>query len=131
MARKPNIYEAGAIIQVDLEQTNPDLVTSDSKRPISNPDPSYFNTQLQLLGSDSLLRRVVKEHSLDTNKEFQTAKTEGSVSTLRSMLKAIGLASEDKKKSTDSNVSTLNDSALASSDEVAEAVPLGSIRRRY
>src|SRR5690349_706556 len=59
MARKPNIYQAGSIVQVDLEQTNPDLVTSDSKRPLSNPDPAYFNTQLQLLASDSLLRRVV------------------------------------------------------------------------
>lgn len=124
MARKPNVYEANAIVQVDLEQTNPDLVTTDSKRPLSNPDPSYFNTQLQLLGSDSLLRRVVKEHSLDTNKEFQAAKAEGSSSTLRSMLKAIGLASEDKKRSADQSDSSLNDSSLASSDEVAEAIRL-------
>ncbi|MGQ0541876.1 MAG: Wzz/FepE/Etk N-terminal domain-containing protein [Blastocatellia bacterium] len=39
MARKPNIYLALATIQVDLEQTNPDLVTSDRQRPLSNPDP--------------------------------------------------------------------------------------------
>lgn len=124
MARKPNIYEAGAIVQVDLEQMNPDLMTTDNKRPLANPDPSYFNTQLQLLGSDSLLRRVVKEHSLDTNKEFQAAKAEGSTSTLRSMLKTIGLASDDKKKEPNANDSTLNDSSLASSDEVAEAIRL-------
>ena len=124
MARKPNVYEASAIVQVDLEETNPDLVTSDSKRPLPNPDPSYFNTQLQLLASDSLLRRVIKEHSLDTNKEFQTAKAEGSVSAWRAMLKAVGLASDDKKRSTDSTDSSLNDSSLASSDEVAEAVRL-------
>ena len=71
MARKPNIYQAKARIQVDLEQTNPDLVTSDRQRVLSNPDPAYFNTQLQLLSSEALLRRVVKEHNLDTNKEFQ------------------------------------------------------------
>src|SRR6187399_1865430 len=65
MARRPNIYSAHAIVQVDLEQTNPDLVTSDRQRPMSNPDPSYFNTQLQLLWSDGLLRRVIKEHNLD------------------------------------------------------------------
>ena len=122
MARKPNIYEANAIVQVDLEQTNPDLVTAESKKPLSNPDPAYFNTQLQLLASDSLLRRVVKEHSLDTNKEFQVAKAEGSVSTFRAMLKAIGLASEDKKRSSDT--SGLSDNSLASSDEVADAVRL-------
>src|SRR6476469_507585 len=97
MARKPNIYQAHAVIQVDLEQTNPDLVTSESKRPIFNSDPSYFNTQLQLLGSESLLRRVIKEHNLDTNKEFQAAGSDSSTSALRSMLKAIGLASDDKK----------------------------------
>jgi polysaccharide biosynthesis transport protein len=124
MARKPNIYQASAVIQVDLEQTNPDLVTSESKRALANPDPAYFNTQLQLLVSDSLLRRVVKEHSLDTNKEFQTAKTEGSVSAWRAMLKAVGLASDDKKKTEESQDSILNDSSLASSDEVAEAVRL-------
>src|SRR2546423_10043258 len=60
MARKPNIYQAHAQVQVDLEQVNPDLVTSDRQRPVSNADPAYFNTQLQLLSSNSLLRRVIK-----------------------------------------------------------------------
>src|SRR6476469_7970075 len=60
MARKPNIYQATARIQVDLEQTNPDLNVSDRQRPLSNPDPAYFNTQLQLLDSDALLRRAIK-----------------------------------------------------------------------
>src|SRR6185503_2914151 len=124
MARKPNIYQASAVVQVDLEQTNPDLVTTESKRQLSNPDPAYFNTQLQLLASDSLLRRVVKEHSLDTNKEFQAAKAEGSVSAWRAMLKAIGLASDDKKKRDEAQEAVFNDSSLVSSDEVAEAVRL-------
>src|SRR5947209_2413077 len=56
MARKPNMYQAHAKVQVDLEQLNPDLVTNDRQRPLSNPDPAYFNTQLQLLSSNSLLR---------------------------------------------------------------------------
>jgi capsular exopolysaccharide synthesis family protein len=124
MARKPNVYEASAVIQVDLEQTNPDLVTTESKRPLSNPDPAYFNTQLQLLASDSLLRRVVKEQSLDTNKEFQAAKTQGSTSSIRAMLNAVGLASDDKKKPAGSSDSSLSENSLLSSDEVAEAVRL-------
>lgn len=125
MARKPNIYLALATIQVDLEQTNPDLVTSDRQRPHSNPDPSYFNTQLQLLGSDTLLRRVIKEHNLDTNKEFQIAKNEGNVSAWSSMLKAVGLASDDKKKpeNTETEAAPEN-STLVSADEIAEAVRL-------
>ncbi len=125
MARKPNIYSASAVIQVDLEQANPDLVTTDRQRPLSNPDPSYFNTQLQLLGSDTLLRRVIKEHNLDTNKDFQLAKNENSVSAWRSMLKAIGLASDAPKKA-EKNPEELSaaDSGLASASEVADAVRL-------
>src|SRR5687768_5100735 len=99
MARKPNIYSATARIQVDLEQPNPDLVTDERRRPMANPDPSYFNTQLQLLDSEGLLRAVVKEHSLDTNKEFLTARNEGT-GILRGMLRAVGLASDPKKDTT-------------------------------
>jgi len=125
MARKPNIYAATARIQVDLEQTNPELVTSDRQRPLSNQDPSYFNTQLQLLDSESLLRQVVKEHSLDTNKEFLGAVGDGG-GMLRGMLKTIGLASDSGKKEVgseeQSSVST--SSSLISSDEIAEAVRL-------
>ncbi len=127
MARKPNIYQSIAVIQVDLEQANLDLVTS-SDRPTraSNPDPSYFNTQLQLLGSKSLLRRVIKELSLDSNKEFQKAKSEESVSAWRSMLKAVGLASSDAKKTGNGvdEVSVSPNSTLASSEEIAEAIRL-------
>src|SRR6185436_10919300 len=61
---------------------------------------------------------------LDTNKEFQAAKAEGSVSAWRAMLKAIGLASDDKKKRDEAQDAVFNDSSLVSSDEVAEAVRL-------
>ncbi|HMJ09294.1 MAG TPA: GumC family protein, partial [Pyrinomonadaceae bacterium] len=125
MAKKPNIYQANAVIQVDLEQVNQDLVTNDRQRPISNPDPSYFNTQLQLLGSDSLLRRVIKEHNLDTNKDFQVAKNESSVSAWRSMLKAVGLASDLPKRDTrDAQELSSNNSGLVTADEIAEAIRL-------
>jgi len=98
MARKPNVYMARARVQVDNEQTNPDLVTSERQRPISNPDPSYFNTQLQLLWSESLLRRAIKEHNLDANKDFQQAKDSLNSSPWRSMLRSIGLASADRSR---------------------------------
>lgn len=126
MARRPNIYQAKATVQVDLEQANPDLLTGDKKLNVSNPDPAYFNTQLQLLNSETLLRRVVKEMSLDSNKEFQQAKAESSTSAWRSFLRAIGLASEDKKKEekTIGDVSTTASSSIASGDEIAEAIRL-------
>ena len=127
MARKPDIYQAHAIIQVDLEQSNPDLVTSNRPASLSNPDPSYFNTQLQLLFSESLLRRVVKDLSLDSNKEFQKAKSEESVSAWRSMLRAVGLASGGSKKTGSGGVDEVSVSpstTLASSEEIAEAIRL-------
>jgi capsular exopolysaccharide synthesis family protein len=123
MARKPNIYQATAMVQVDLEQNNPDLVTDDRRRPVSNPDPSYFNTQLQLLRSDGLLRRVVKEHNLDENTEFLQAKSESSISPWRSILRSIGLATDDKKERAAGD-SKIGESSLASSEEIAEAVRL-------
>ena len=116
MARKPNIYQAKTRIQVDLEQTNPDLVTSDRQRPMANPDPAYFNTQLQLLSSEALMRRVVKEHNLDTNAEFQQGMNQGSA--LQGVLRSLGLSSDAGS----SNPASKEE--LASSDEVVEAMRL-------
>jgi polysaccharide biosynthesis transport protein len=126
MARRPNIYQATARVQVDLEQANPDLVTSDRRTGMANPDPAYFNTQLQLLNSENLLRRVVKELSLDANKDFQQAKSDESVSAWRSFLRTIGLASDDRKKADKQlgDVSLAASSSVASSEEIAEAIRL-------
>ncbi len=126
MARKPDIFQAKAVVQVDLEQANPDLVTSDRRMPMSNQDPSYFNTQLQLLTSESLLRRVIKELSLDSNKEFQKAKTEDSGSAYKTVLRTVGLAPAETKKVEQGvdEISTASSSTLASSEKVAEAIRL-------
>lgn len=125
VARKPSIYSAKATVRVDLEQTNPDI-TLDRQRPLLTADPSYFNTQLQLLGSDALLRRVIKEHNLDTNPEFQKAKAENATSAWRSMLKAVGLARDEAKKEPPAGDkdSKSGSSSLVSADEIAEAVRL-------
>lgn len=125
MARKPNIYSAKAQVQVDLEQSNQDLAITDRQRPLSNADPSYFNTQLQLLNSDTLLRRVIKEHNLETNPEFQKAKNEGATSPWRAMLKAVGLASDDSKNDRKGEPASVpSSSTMVSQDEIAEAVRL-------
>lgn len=119
MARKPNVYAARAVVQVDLEQTNPELLTSDRQRPVLTSDPAYFNTQLQLLYSDGLLRRVIKEHNLDEHPEFLKLKAEGTTSAWRSALRSLGLATDDKPKS---DPADLSESSLATSEEIAEAV---------
>ncbi len=123
MARRPNIYQATATVQVDLEQTNPDLVTSDRRVSLSNPDPAYFNTQLQLLTSETLLRRAVKEMNLDSNKDFQAARAEESSSAWRSFLRTIGLASDSKKKD-EKTIGESPGGSSATSEEIAEAVRL-------
>jgi succinoglycan biosynthesis transport protein ExoP len=94
MSRKPNVYRAMATVQVDLEQANPDLVSSESRRPVTG-DPAYFNTQLQLLTSDSLLRRTVKDMDLEHNVEFVKTVNEDSVSTTQSILRGLGLANKE------------------------------------
>jgi capsular exopolysaccharide synthesis family protein len=69
VARKPDIYQAGARVQVDLEN-NAALV---GKSPyVFGPtnDPVYFNTQLQILVSPGLMRRVVKTLDLEHNPNF-------------------------------------------------------------
>lgn len=127
MARKPSVFQAKAVIQVDLEQANPDLLSNDRATRIlpSGADSSYFNTQLQLLISESLLRRVVKEYSYDSNKEIQQLKIENSTSAWRGMLKTVGLASEEAKpEETVTPVATVPTSGLASSEEVEEAARL-------
>ena len=127
MARKPDIYRANALVQVDLEQPNQDLQVSDKPIRAANPDPAYFNTQLQLLNSDTLLRRVVKELSLDSNKEFQQMRADQGVSVWRSMLKSIGLAGTDDKKKSEKAVGEIapsQNSEIASNEEIAEAVRL-------
>lgn len=124
MARRPSIFQAEARVQVDLEQVNPDLVTSDRQRSVMNSDPAYINTQLQLLGSDGLIRRVIKEYNLDTNKEFQQAKAEESVSAWRSALRSLGLATDDTEKKKSSVDSQALQASLANSEEMSEAIRL-------
>src|SRR5678816_4956498 len=59
VARKPDFYEAQARVQVDLEDTGA-LVNNARPLYVPTDDPIYFNTQLQILVSPGLLRRVVR-----------------------------------------------------------------------
>lgn len=122
MARQPSVFSAHAVVQVDSEQANPDLVTSERQRPMLGSDAGYFNTQLQLLLSDNLLRRTIKEQNLDTHPEFVKMKDAGSTSTFRSILRSIGLATDDTKPKTADQL--LSENSLLTTEEVAEAVRL-------
>src|SRR6266850_7739534 len=74
LIRQPDVYEAQARIQVDLESANPLLGgMSKGSSVILNSesnDPAYFNTQLQILTGPGLLRRIVKNLDLEHNQDF-------------------------------------------------------------
>jgi polysaccharide biosynthesis transport protein len=123
VARSKDIYLATAQVQVDQEQANPDLTVSDRRLPTSANDPAYFNTQLQNLTKDSLLRRVIKEYSLDTTPEFQKLKSEQGVSALQGFLRSIGLASKEQKKEA-KGVGEVGVGSAVASEESEEAVRL-------
>jgi capsular exopolysaccharide synthesis family protein len=96
VARKPDFYEAQARVQVDLEETG-NLVNN--SRPLYGPtdDPIYFNTQLQILVSPGLMRRVVRTLDLEHNPDFFKGDPAQRQSTWQTLLRMVGLS----KKSPD------------------------------
>src|SRR5439155_7505286 len=86
VARKPDVYEASSRVQVDLEN-NP-MYAGKTAPMIVNPvnDPAYFNTQLQILTSPGLLRRVVKTLDLEHNQAFLRPQTLRQRSTWKTIL---------------------------------------------
>jgi succinoglycan biosynthesis transport protein ExoP len=100
MARQPDIYEAHARIQVDLEGVNPVVGSLKSNAFIfSAPtdDPTYFNTQMQILSSDGLLGRVVKTLDLEHNPLFVNPQSVQSRSTWESLKRMVGLGNKDSE----------------------------------
>lgn len=74
MQRQPDVYESLARVQVDLETANNPAIGALKGNSIflNNPlqDPTYFNTQIQILTSAGLLGRVAKTLDLDHNQSF-------------------------------------------------------------
>jgi capsular exopolysaccharide synthesis family protein len=124
MARKPDIYQAGARVQVDLENTGA-LV---GKTPyVFGPtnDPVYFNTQLQILGSPGLMRRVVKTLDLEHNPGFFKGNSTQQRSTWQTIKRMAGFGGSDKP---DSNATPKDDlqvrttvAAASAHEDLAEA----------
>lgn len=93
VARKPDFYEAQARVQVDLEESG-NLVNN--TRPLYGPtdDPIYFNTQLQILVSPGLMRRVVRTLDLEHNPDFFKGNPAQKQSTWQTMLRMVGLRNQ-------------------------------------
>ncbi|MDQ3175169.1 MAG: polysaccharide biosynthesis tyrosine autokinase, partial [Acidobacteriota bacterium] len=94
MARKPDIYEARARVQVNLEN-NPAFGGSKDGTVFINsgvPDPAYFSSQLQILTSSSLLQRVVSTLNLDSDVAFLKPQK---LSAQQNLLRMFGLGGKE------------------------------------
>ena len=124
VARKPDIYEASSRVQVDLEN-NP-MYAEKTAPMIVNPvnDPAYFNTQLQILTSPGLLRRVVKTLDLEHNQAFVRPNTSQQRSTWKTIVRMLGAGGAEKKDAAQTpNVLPLTTAVAPaiSSDDLVEA----------
>jgi len=93
VARKPDFYEAQARVQVDLEDTG---ALTNQTRPLYGPadDPIYFNTQLQILVSPGLMRRVVRTLDLEHNPDFFKGNPAQRQSTWQTLRRMVGLGNK-------------------------------------
>jgi capsular exopolysaccharide synthesis family protein len=127
-ARQPDIYQARARVQVDAETYSPALGASKGNvyyGENSYMEPEYFNTQVQILSSPTLLRRVVKTLDLEHNRTFLDQKVENR-STWQRLMAMMGLGQKGKDPGKTQNTavpekdnSTLT-STIASTDDQAE-----------
>lgn len=122
VARKPDIYQAGARVQVDLEN-NAALV---GKTPyVFGPanDPVYFNTQLQILVSPGLMRRVVKTLDLEHNPNFFKGSSTQKRSTWQTIKRMAGFGKDEPPTPAEkaSDPLQLQPATVAAVDDRAEA----------
>jgi len=124
VARKPDVYEATSRVRVDLE--NDPMYAAGKNTPyIYSPvnDPAYFNTQLQILTSPGLLRRVVKTLDLEHNQPFLRPQSSQPHSTWKTIVHMAGFGSQEKQDATKRTTELPLTSSVpaTSSDDLGEA----------
>lgn len=121
-AKQPDVYQARARVQVDNENYSPALGASKGNAYYvdnSYMDPEYFNTQVQILTSPSLLRRVAKTLDLEHNRSFLDAPVE-SRSMLQSVLAMLGFQKTKQPGKTTLTLPDTSGSALTSVSSSAD-----------
>jgi len=126
LIRKPDIYEAQARIQVDLENANPLLggMSKNSSVILNSEtnDPAYFNTQLQILTGPGLLRRVAKSLDLEHNQDFLRDYPATDKSMWSNMQRALGLKPKtEPARSPSDALPVISSNSPASAQDQAEA----------
>jgi capsular exopolysaccharide synthesis family protein len=124
-ARLPDEYEAGARVQVDMESNPLQGVASKGQIFVNNPtnDPVYFTTQMQILNSQSLLRRVAKSLNLENDKTLAEQPKE-TASTWQLVLRMFGLSKRPAMPTADPEQDRLGAEAVAPAspnEDLAEA----------
>lgn len=119
VARKPDIFQAQTRVQVDLESNPAAGASKNGAIVISNPtaDPAYFNTQLQNLTSQGLLRRVVKTLDLEHNEAFLRPSKEQGRSTWENLTRMVGLEKKETDKKADDQLPLTGEVAPATARE--------------
>jgi len=120
--RKPDIFAAHARVQVDLENNPASDAGKNGTIVINSPtaDPTYFNTQLQNLSSQGLLRRVVKTLDLEHNQDFlRPSQTQRSV--WQNLAHIIGMDEKQPPKPVDNQLRLTKLAPATSSDDLEEA----------
>jgi len=120
VARKPDFFEAQSRVQVDLEDSG-NLVNN--TRPLYGPtdDPIYFNTQLQILVSPGLMRRVVRTLDLEHNPDFfKGAQRQSSWQTLLRMV-GLGRKAQESAKPPDQLPLTTSVAQATAREDLNEA----------
>ena len=116
MARQPDVYEAQSHLQVDLEANNPVLGSTKGNAFILNApsqDPTYFNTQMQILSSAGLLGRVVKTLDLEHNRAFTNPQSMSSGSTWESLKHTVGFGNKNGEDQKNRAIERLGTDSLA------------------
>jgi succinoglycan biosynthesis transport protein ExoP len=124
LVRKPDVFEAQARIQVDLESPNSLLGgMSKSSSVILNSetnDPAYFNTQLQILTGPGLLRKIVKNLDLEHNPDFSNDRLSSNKSMWSQVRSLLGLSKPESKTSA-SDALPITSASSTTAQELAEA----------
>jgi succinoglycan biosynthesis transport protein ExoP len=116
LARQPDVYEAQSHLQVDLEANNPVLGSTKGNAFILNApsqDPTYFNTQMQILSSAGLLGRVVKTLDLEHNRAFTNPQSMSSGSTWESVKRTVGFGNKNGDDPKNGAIERLGTDSLA------------------
>lgn len=124
MARQPDVYESLSRVQVDLETANNPAIGAVKGNPIflNNPsqDPTYFNTQIQILTGAGLLGRVAKTLDLEHNEAFLRPQSAQKPSIWQNVKRLVG-SGESKAPPKQPEENRLRVGSAISTDDVAEA----------